>query len=150
MCACVHAKWLQLYLTLCDHKDCSPLSSSAHGILQAKILEWVAMPSSRGSSQPRDWTRVSYISCISRQVLHHCATWEAWTWAYGFVKHTAQGASYTRSNWKAQLVFVELNYFYYLGGMEEFGGGKKVSPKPLVYYLYEFWICLWTLFLVPS
>ena len=54
MCACVHAKWLQPYLTLCDHKDCSPLGSSAHGILQAKILEWVAMPSSRGSSRHRD------------------------------------------------------------------------------------------------
>ena len=37
-------------LTLCDHVDCSPPGSSVHGILQAKILEWVAMPSSRGSS----------------------------------------------------------------------------------------------------
>ena len=39
-----------------------------HGILQARILEWVAMPSSRGSSQPRDRTHVSYVSCIGRQV----------------------------------------------------------------------------------
>ena len=37
--------------TLCDPMDCSPPSSSVHGILQARILEWVAMPSSRGSSQ---------------------------------------------------------------------------------------------------
>ena len=36
--------------------------SSVRGILQARILEWVAMPSSRGSSQPRDWTQVSYIA----------------------------------------------------------------------------------------
>ena len=42
--------------------DCSPPSSSVHGILQARILEWVAMPSSRGSSQPRDPTRVSRIA----------------------------------------------------------------------------------------
>ena len=41
--------------------DCSPPGSSVHGILQARILEWVAMPSSRGSSQPRDQTQVSHI-----------------------------------------------------------------------------------------
>ena len=44
----------QSCLTLCDPMDCGPPGSSAHGILQARILEWVAMPSSRGSSQPRD------------------------------------------------------------------------------------------------
>ena len=48
--------------TLCDPLDCSPPGSSLHGILQVRILEWVAMPSSRGSSQPRDWTQVSCIS----------------------------------------------------------------------------------------
>ena len=40
--------------TLCDLMDCSPPGSSVHGILQARILEWVAMPSSRGSSRARD------------------------------------------------------------------------------------------------
>ena len=44
----------QLCLTLCDPMDCSPPGSSAHGILQARVLEWVAIPFSRGSSQPRD------------------------------------------------------------------------------------------------
>ena len=44
--------------------DCNPPASSVHGILQARILQWVAMPSSRGSSQPKDGTRVSYGSCI--------------------------------------------------------------------------------------
>ena len=39
--------------------------------LQARILEWVALPSSRGSSRPRDRTHVSYVSCIGRQVLYH-------------------------------------------------------------------------------
>jgi len=43
------------------------------GTLQARILEWVAVPSSRTSSQPRDWTRISYVSCIGRQVLY----WQA-------------------------------------------------------------------------
>ena len=45
-----------------DPMDCSPQGSSVHGILQARILEWVAMPSSRRSSQPRDRTWVSYIA----------------------------------------------------------------------------------------
>ena len=47
--------------TLCDPKNCSPPGSSVHGILQARILEWVAIPFSRGSSLPRDWT---WVSCI--------------------------------------------------------------------------------------
>ena len=61
--------------------DCSPPgSSSPHGILQAKILHgWhsPAMSSSRGSSQPRDWTCIFCISCIGRRILYHCTTWEA-------------------------------------------------------------------------
>ena len=51
----------QLCLTLCNPRDCSPPGSSVHAILQARILEWVAIPFSRGSSQPRDQTLVSYI-----------------------------------------------------------------------------------------
>ena len=50
---CVSAKSFQLCPTLCDPMDCSLPGSSVHGILQARILEWVAMPSSRGSSWPR-------------------------------------------------------------------------------------------------
>ena len=53
---------LQLCPTLCDPLDCSPLGSSVHGILQARILEWVAISFSRGSSQPRDQTLVSWIA----------------------------------------------------------------------------------------
>ena len=49
----------QSCLTICDLMDCSSLGPSVHGILQARILEWVAMLSSRWSSRPRDWTRVS-------------------------------------------------------------------------------------------
>ena len=48
----VHAKLLRSCPTLCDPIDCSPSGSPVQGILQAKILEWVAMPSSRGSSNP--------------------------------------------------------------------------------------------------
>ena len=53
---CVHAKSFQLYLTLCNPMDCSPPGSSVREILQARILEWVAMPSPRASSRPRDRT----------------------------------------------------------------------------------------------
>ena len=55
--------------TLCDCMDCTPPGSSVSGILQARILEWVAMPSSRGSSQPRDWTQISHTTggCCSRR-----------------------------------------------------------------------------------
>ena len=57
MCSiCVHAKSLQSCPTLCDPVECNPPGSSVHGILQARILEWVAMPFSRGSSQPRSPT----------------------------------------------------------------------------------------------
>ena len=48
--------------TLCEPINCSLPGSSAHGILQARILEWVAIPFSRGSSQPRDPTQVSHIA----------------------------------------------------------------------------------------
>ena len=55
-------KVAQSCLTLCDTMDCSLSGSSVHGILHARILEWVAIPFSRGSSQPRDWTQVSWIA----------------------------------------------------------------------------------------
>ena len=56
--------------------DCSPPGSSVYGIFQARILEWVVVFSSRGSSWLKDQT-VSCGSCISRQTLYHWATWEA-------------------------------------------------------------------------
>ena len=66
----------QSYLTLCDPMDCSLPDSSVYGIFQTRILEWVAMPFSRESFWPRDWTHVFCVSCIGRQILYHWATWE--------------------------------------------------------------------------
>ena len=60
------AKLLQLCLTLCNSLDHSPLDSSVHGILQARILEWIAISFSRGSSHPRDQTHISCVSCFGR------------------------------------------------------------------------------------
>ena len=56
--------------TICDPRDCSPPGSFVRGILQARILQWVAISYSRGSSQPRDQTCVSCISCTGRQILY--------------------------------------------------------------------------------
>ena len=66
MLCCVLCLVAQSCLALCNTVDCSPPGSSVHGIFQARILEWVAMLFSRGSSQPRDGTLVS---CIGRQIL---------------------------------------------------------------------------------
>ena len=67
----VHAKSFQSCLTLCDLMDYSPPGSSVHGILQARTLEWVAIPFSRGSPQPRDWIHVLPVSCIAGGFFTH-------------------------------------------------------------------------------
>ena len=70
----------QSYLTICNPMQTpyicnySPPGSSVHGILQARILEWVAMPFSRGASQPRDQI---WVSCIAGRFFTICATKEA-------------------------------------------------------------------------
>ena len=62
---------------LCDPVGCSPSDFSVHRIFQARILEWIAISSSKGSSPPRDGTHISGISCTGRRSLYHRATWEA-------------------------------------------------------------------------
>ena len=77
LCICLWSKHACSVAQTCpaprDTMDCSLPGSSVHGIFQARILEWVAISSSRVSSQPRDWTCVS---CIDRWILYHWATWE--------------------------------------------------------------------------
>ena len=68
MCACAQSR-----LTLCDPMDCNLPGSSVHRIFQTRILEWIAISSSKGSSWTRDQTCVS---CIGRWILYHWATWE--------------------------------------------------------------------------
>ena len=78
MCMCVCAKSLQPCLTLCDPMNCSLPGSSVQGIFQARILEWVAMPSSKGSSWPRDQTSISYVSpVLAGRFFTTSAPWEA-------------------------------------------------------------------------
>ena len=71
LCGCLVAKSC---VTLCNPMDCSLPGSSVHGISETRILEWVSISFSRGSSWPRDWT---HISCIGRWILYHWATREA-------------------------------------------------------------------------
>ena len=62
--------------TLCDPVDCSPPSSSVHGIFQARILEWVTSSYSRGSFWSKDQTHIFCVSCVGRQIIYHCTAWE--------------------------------------------------------------------------
>ena len=71
---CVDMLVAQSCPTLCDPMECSLPGFSVQGILQARILEWVAIPFSRGSSRPRD--RI-WVSCIGRWILYHWATRDA-------------------------------------------------------------------------
>ena len=80
VCMCMHAKSLQLCPTLCNPLDSSPPGSSVHGILQARILEWVVMPSSRGSSQLGNRTCVSLSPALAGRFFTTSATWEAQVW----------------------------------------------------------------------
>ena len=79
--ALVGAKSLQSHPTLCNAMDCGLPGSSIHGILQARMLEWVAISSSRGSSRPRDGTHASYVSA-------NCRRYETWV---GFLPLTPPG-----------------------------------------------------------
>ena len=69
--ACMLSRFSCVWL-FCNPMHCSPPGSYVHETLQARILEWIAMPSSRGSSWPRDQIRTSCVSCTS-------VTWEALT-----------------------------------------------------------------------
>ena len=69
----------QSCVTLFNPVDCSPPGSAVHEALQARIVEWAATSSSRGSSLPRYWTHFSCGSCLGRWILYHCATWGALT-----------------------------------------------------------------------
>ena len=77
--ACAHAPSLSRVWLSVTPRDCSPPGSSVCGISQARILEWRAISSSRGSSCPRDLTCVSW---TGRWILYHWATWEAPIYAY--------------------------------------------------------------------
>ena len=71
---CVWCSVTKLCPALCYPMHWRPPGSSVHGIFLARILEWVAISFSRGSSWLRDWI---HVSCLGRRILYHWATWEA-------------------------------------------------------------------------
>ena len=77
MYACLHAKSLQLCLTLCNPMHCSLPSSSVHGILQARTLEWVAISSSRDLPNPETEPAPLVSSALAVRFFTVPATWEA-------------------------------------------------------------------------
>ena len=68
-------KWSEVKVTQSCPTLCYPMDYAVHGILQARILEWIAVPFSRGSSQLRDWTQVSCITGINSIVDLQCCVW---------------------------------------------------------------------------
>ena len=92
--------------TLYDRMSCSPPGSSVLDISQAKILEWVAISSSRESSWPRGQTHVSCISCIDSQIPFHWVTWEARSWWHIALKGM-------KILFKTKIVIFIENYFFW-------------------------------------
>ena len=87
VCVCV-LSCVRLFVTPWTIAHQAPLSRE--WISQARILEWVTMAYSRGSSWPRDKTHVSCVPCMGRWVLYHCAIWEALFTSEGYWKPTLQ------------------------------------------------------------
>ena len=98
---CMHAKSLQSCLALWDPMDCSPPVSSAHGIHEARILEWVAMPSSRRSPQLRDRTCISCFvgRFFTAESLGKPLGKEAKYWPYLYVLHALPSSKYGSEFW---------------------------------------------------
>ena len=119
--------------TLCNPMDYSLPGSSVHGILQARILEWVAISSFRGSSWPGDRTSISCDSCLAGGVFHHWATREIHTLGQQSPNFLAPGTGFVEDNfpmdWAARgrgqagmvggwfkhitLIVCSCTYFYY-------------------------------------
>ena len=122
VCVCVYqhiyivvfCMFAQLCLTLCNPMDCSLRGSSVHGILQAGILECVAILSSRGSSQPRDGTHISCISCIGRGILYCWATRKAHLYMYIYTcQKISDSHVFRKVTWNLKYCITPMGYFPY-------------------------------------
>ena len=121
----------QSCLTLCDPMDCRPPDSSVHGISQARMLEWVAMPSSRASFWSRDQPRISCISCISRRFLYH---WEALPSPYSppnFSRFFCWWRIDLRRGWRRREVWTEA-FPASLPKAMEFRAGEHVTARRMM------------------
>ena len=113
--------------TLCDPVDCSPPGSSIHGILQARILEWVAISFSRGSSQPRDRTHVSRIAG------RHVNLWATREGTRPFRTNTQKRCPFIIGDWNAEVGSHETP-----GVTGKFGlGGRNEAGQRLIDFCQE-------------
>ena len=108
----VHAKLLQLCVTLCDRMDWSPPGSSVHGILQAKTLEQLAISSSSGSFQSRNQIHVSMSTCIGKYFFFK-TTWVrvnsgSWWWTGRPGVLQCMGSQRVEHNWGTEPNWTEL------------------------------------------
>ena len=112
----------QSCLTLCDPMDCSPPGSFVHGILQARMLKWVAISFSRGSSWPRGWTQVS---CIAGRLFTDWATRELFYWK----KLIFNSKPSTSNRWVQSLLQTILSI------LSSTGCTGALSWKPLFFFI---------------
>ena len=147
VCMCV-----QLCPTLQPHGLYSPPGSCVRGIFRARIMEWAAV-SSRGSSQSRDWTRVSCISCVGRQILYHCATWEA----NGQVRSSKSTVTIQMILILLSLRTTDLNgwtTFSLKKTLRQVTGGPWALQlgfelRPLFHWRFDTWACSFVFFFFP-
>ena len=114
--------------TLCKSMDCSPAASSVHGILQARILEWAAIPFSRGSAQPRDWTGVS---CIAGRFFSVWATREA-----NFISNQFTERLLESARCQVLCYVLEIRYKWPQEGQSQVGKIKKVSNDNPLWHMW--------------
>ena len=107
---CVCAQLLQLCPTLWGPMDCSSPGSSVHGILQARILGWITMPSSRGSSWPRYWTQVS---CIAGRFFTAEPPGKPWNTSVWYPKDVNIHLSKLHSICRTQRINPNINYGFW-------------------------------------
>ena len=138
MCVCLIT---QLCLTLCDPLDCSPPGSSVHGIFQIRLLEWVAISFSGGSSEPRDWP---CISCMKGGLFTHWAIGEASCGHWPFVYHLWRNICQVFGPfiWVVCFVVLSLRTSLYIQDVNLLSGLWFADfPIPWVAFLFC-WYCL--------
>ena len=131
----------QSCLTLCDPLDCSPPGSSVHGIFQIRLLEWVAISFSGGSSEPRDWP---CISCMKGGLFTHWAIGEASCGHWPFVYHLWRNICQVFGPfiWVVCFVVLSLRTSLYIQDVNLLSGLWFADfPIPWVAFLFC-WYCL--------
>ena len=131
-----YAKSLQSCWTLCHPMDRSPSGSSVHEILQARILEWVAMPSSRGSLQPRDWTSSLMSPALAGGFFTTSTIWEKSAGLESWRPRTASGAVTIHQQFAGEFPLAGEAIFFLLfcSGLQLIGWGPSTSWRTILHY----------------